>query len=462
MVTDVRSSDVALDAVVDARTGIVTGVSPHPSPAVLPDRLRLWSARVADTSLIGPWWADRVATGMAFDDDTAARNGAIGEALERYCANFVPPGLPRASYHELTAEGHRAVDPSTLALYAEWQHASPGFPFVPFAPSLTVAWMPGTDLTDGKRTWVPASVAAANYFLPPRDTEPPTNFLLYAGLATGRGATHARANAVEELIERDTTAIWWHADGPVIHLEPTASLRAAVASSTDDRLRWTWLWLPNRLGLPVIACLVEDPELGFGLLGVAARPEPEAAARKAAAEAAALWWLGVGLLQPEGEVWEAIEQHHLMDRSPLKAWRADRTYRDAYREDWRDVTDLACQTQLYLDPAMDAFLAPLREPDEVWELASMPTSPDTDLHALVTTIRAVTGHPPVGVDLTTSDVARAGAHVTRVVAPGLYSNAPAAFPLFGGDRLLTEPVTLGWRDRPIRPDQLRTAPLPHT
>lgn len=451
-----------LDLVVDPRVGIITGLASMTLDPALPDRLHLWSARVADTAVFGSWWADRVATGMAFDDGDAARTGAIGEALERYCANRVPGGREHTSYQELDTTGRNALDPTHCALYADWQHASPGFPFVPLTAELEVAWVPGVSMPSGDVTQVVASLVYANYFLPPRDDEPPTNALIYAGLAAGRDREHARSNALEELIERDATMIWWHGNGPVIHLSPPASLRAAVTATADPRLKWTWLLLPTRFGLPVVACLVEDPEHGFSLLGVAARPSVEGAARKAAAEAAALWSLGVGLLTPDSPVWSAIDEHHLLDRSLLKPWDPDRAYRQAYREDWHDVTDLVCQTQLYLDPTMDHFIAPLRDPDETRPLRSIPDVQPGDASTWAQAIADLTGHAPVAVDLTTPDVAAAGVHVTRVVAPGLISNAPAAFPLLGGSRLYTEPVALGWRSHELTPAELRTAPLPHT
>jgi ribosomal protein S12 methylthiotransferase accessory factor len=41
----------------------------------------------------------------------------------------------------------------------------------------------------------------------------------------------------------------------------------------------------------------------------------------------------------------------------------------------------------------------------------------------------------IAVDVTTPDIRSQGWFVMRVVVPGLYANAPAAFPLLGGSRL---------------------------
>ena len=66
------------------------------------------------------------------------------------------------------------------------------------------------------------------------------------------------------------------------------------------------------------------------------------------------------------------------------------------------------------------------------------------------------------VDVTTPDVASVGLSVVRVVVPGLYGNAPAAFPPLGGRRLYEDPVRLGWVPRPIEEDDIVLEPIPHT
>jgi ribosomal protein S12 methylthiotransferase accessory factor len=66
----------------------------------------------------------------------------------------------------------------------------------------------------------------------------------------------------------------------------------------------------------------------------------------------------------------------------------------------------------------------------------------------------------VSVDLTSPDVASAGLRVVRVLVPGLYSNAPAAFPLLGGRRLYDVPLTEGWVDAPLTEAGLVRVPIP--
>src|SRR5947209_10214699 len=84
-----------------------------------------------------------------------ARAAALGEAIERYSASYVPDHeLALASADELDG----AVDPGRFALFAAEQHADPGFPFAPFARPTRVRWVRGRSLTTGAEAWLPAQL----------------------------------------------------------------------------------------------------------------------------------------------------------------------------------------------------------------------------------------------------------------------------------------------------------------
>uniref|UniRef100_UPI001C3F2CB2 YcaO-like family protein n=1 Tax=Herbidospora sakaeratensis TaxID=564415 RepID=UPI001C3F2CB2 len=142
---------------VDPRTGVITRLDRVPPEPWWPAGLDVCTASVAAISGFLPWPADRVATGTAFHDPERALAGAAGEAIERYCGNFVPAGLRRATYTDLVAAGENALDPATLALYSASQYAEPGCPFVPFTADLPVLWIRGATL-EGPPVWVPASL----------------------------------------------------------------------------------------------------------------------------------------------------------------------------------------------------------------------------------------------------------------------------------------------------------------
>src|SRR5207253_11156067 len=81
-----------------------------------------------------------------------AAAAAVGEALERYSASFVPRERPVvASAAEL---GASAVAPERFALFSAAQHAVPGFPVRPFTADTRVARVEGAALPGGEPAWL--------------------------------------------------------------------------------------------------------------------------------------------------------------------------------------------------------------------------------------------------------------------------------------------------------------------
>ena len=148
----------ALAALHDARTGVIRALVPHPIPEHFPPSFALTTARLADTTRFAAWAGDPAGAGYAFADPGAVLGAAVGEAVERYCGNLVPPGLVRGSYDELSRAGRSAVQPSALALFSPQQHAEPGFPAVPMADDLVLDWAEGADVLTGAPVLVPASL----------------------------------------------------------------------------------------------------------------------------------------------------------------------------------------------------------------------------------------------------------------------------------------------------------------
>lgn len=451
----------AIARLVDPRFGVVTHLTRFRSPPKLPRALVLCSALVAEVLRCGPWPADRVATGMAFEDEERARAGAVGEAVERYCGNFVPADLVRSSYRALRRRGVPAVDPAELVLYSDRQYAARGFPFVALDGDLEVLWVRGRDLATGEETLVPASLVYVNYFFGPRAGEPPTNFAMYAGLAAGTDLAHAQAGALEELIERDATVIWWHSGGTAPGLDVGGTALPALLAAAEPGIRYHFVHIRSSFEVPVVGALLVDDDLGIVGLGVAARPDPLAAAEKAAAEACSLWVYATGLLDPQGDTWTALRSG-MLDQRAFKPYRADRRYLDDYRPDFTDVLDLGSQSQIYLDPRMRPHVEPLMAPRETVRATDLPTVDEPDRRKAYLSRLAARGLAAISVDVTTPDIRTAGLAVVRVVVPGLCPNAPAAFPFLGGRRLYSEPVTLGWRARTLTEDDMVLTPIPHT
>ncbi|MER6914406.1 YcaO-like family protein [Streptomyces sp. NPDC000594] len=421
-----------------------------------------YSAHLSPRPEFAPWVIDTVTGGAALGDHDRARAAAVGEAVERYCGNVVPDTLTTAPYRRLRRTGRPAVDPRDFALYSPAQYAHRGFPFVAPDPDLEIAWVPATDLSDGERLLVPASLVYVNYFRGAHSGEPPTNYPILAGTAAATGLEQAYRAALEEVFERDAVTLWWLSGARAAELLPGAggAVARAVGEAGAAGLRVTFLRIPSTFAVTVVGAFIEDPERRLVAFGSACRATAEEAAAKALTEAVGMHETGLELLDHDGDFWSAVRAGHIGHR-PYRPHRDDRAYRQDFRPDLRDVNDVRLHVQFHLDPRTQGARldrlrapAPARPPGPATATAPVPGLAGGLRELGAQGLRALT------VDLTTPEVRDAGLYVVRVLVPGLSCNAPAAFPFLGGRRLYEEPVARGWVPGPLREDGLELAPLP--
>ena len=454
----------------DQRYGIVTSIVDRPLSDDVPLAMHAKLAHVTNSALLGQWQGDRIAFGASYDDENLAHYAAIGEAIERYCGNYIPTGLRKTSYQALRAAGEAAIAPAEWILYAPEQYAEEGFPFEPLSEDLAINWVQAQDLLTHEAVWVPASLVYINYYTGQLRDEPHNNFVMYSGIAAGRGRADAERSALEELIERDATMIWWHSGSPAIGIDPKSL--PELESWTHSRvpcphLHYQVIQIPSIFSAPVMGVLLHDQQDHIMTLGVACRPDARAAVKKALIEAVQLRGFAQGLLDPQGSVWQAMNAG-ILDANVYKPYREDRRYAESYRKDFHDITDLGCQSQFCLDPATHQYAERILKPaqyigiDQVNtpKLNANTSSEEARQHYL-TELKAK-GMRALSVDVTTSDVAVSGLSVVRVLVPGLYPNAPAGFPCLGGQRLYTEPQQQGWLEQTLQYQDLVFEPLPHS
>jgi thiazole/oxazole-forming peptide maturase SagD family component len=357
--------ELPVSSLVDGRLGLLTRVVREPAQPALPRAFVDYTADVADTTEFAPWVADAIAGGAALDDPEHARNAAIGEAIERYCGNAVPDELPFGSFEQLTAAGDAPLDPAELALYSPHQYGLAGFPFVPLTRSLEVSWVSGSDLRTGAAVMVPASLTYLNVHRGGRRAEPPIAFQAFAGIAAGTTAAAAQRSALEELVERDAVTIWWSTGIEARRVDVAADplLTGVLTDQEFAGMSVTFLAVPCSFDLPVIGVFLEDRRRGLVGFGSACRATPAAAAAKALTEAITTYTIGRELSEPDGDFWTSVRSGRLR-QEPYRPFRPDRGYRAEFRPDWRDLTVLDLNLQLYLDPAMQGEpLRRLRDPE---------------------------------------------------------------------------------------------------
>jgi ribosomal protein S12 methylthiotransferase accessory factor len=416
-----------LDGLDDPLSGLIARLWRTTPPVWAPPGLRLWLAQLARTDPIGSPLGSDTTTGCAWWDCGPARAAALGEAVEWYAGSLVPAELPVATAAELRRRGEPHVAPETLTLYSPEQYAAEGFPFRPFTDELPVRWCAGRDLVRGERRWVPASLVYLGYGTGPTRHEPFTNLPVSAGIAAApgpSGAGLAAAAALREVVERDALAAAWTHGSPLDPLVLPSHL--ATDLGADDATVWSFHRLPTVIDAPGVLATVRHRPTGIVGVGAAVRDDPETAARKAISEAVVS---AASAIELDTEGSDSAARH--VAAGTLRPWRADRSYTSSYRDDRRDVLDIACHLQLYLDPRLQRALD-----DRLDALAA--GRPPLPLDALATVAPgswagalSAAGLEPVAVDVTPSDVARRGWHVVRTVVPGLRSTGPAAFPFLG-------------------------------
>ena len=444
---------------VDPQTGIITRLREVTGTDGMPPALNIAVADVADMHRVLDWRNDRRAFGASWTGLDAAIGAATGEAVERYCGNWVAPDreVIVATYEQLQREGRCAIDPDTLVLYTEHQYRTPGFPFAPFRRDSRAGWVAGWSLSRQCEIWVPAFLVYVTWHERQAGAEPLYAYPNLTGIAGGETPEYAMLSGLEEVIERDTCMIWWAHAQPLPALPIGEDVRA-LYRAVEERYEARLIPLPNMFSVPVLAAAVRDRLTGWMTIGSAVRHTAADAAYKALAEAFCLQQTCRSL--DDGSACAGIVQNGVQNFGNLKPWREDRHYLDSYRSDFHDVVDLICQQQLHLDRRAGEHVARWVNdtPERDWE--TLPCLPMRDVNVLRGRVEAA-GHEVICVDVTTRDVAALGLHVRRMLVPGLVANFPAAFPQWGRERIQRAGVDLGWREQPCAEADLNVFPLPH-
>jgi ribosomal protein S12 methylthiotransferase accessory factor len=365
---------------------------------------------------------------------------ALGEAVERYCASFFDyDDLTVAAYRDLPGRGTR---PEDFALYSDAQLAMGTLPWTPFTSDVPVRWTTGTSLRTGEPVFVPAAMVFVPYHYLLDGRENGIVQPISTGLAAGTSFTDAVLSGLCEAVERDAFTIAWQARLQRPHVDEDSlplSCRERIRRFTDVGLRVETMDITTDIGVPTLLTIAigDRPTSPAVAVSAATHPDPETALVKSLEELAhtrkfarqVMDYAAPLPVDVEGGHPEVLEQQdHLRFYCPQEAKRFARF----------------------------AWSSPRRRC--LAEVGGMDGGTDEQLGAAVAALDAA-GLEAVACDLTTSDIARAGLHVVRVVVPGLH-------PLFmghrnralGGRRLYQVPALLGETGiHPGEPDN----PYPH-
>jgi len=432
--TPVEEALVRLEDAVSPRVGIVTHTvsTTHTS-----DEASLPNCACALASAARTLGAPTVEYGSgAHPDPLRARAAALGEAIERYAAIFLPHDAIRAT--TARALGERAVRPSRFALFDATQFEIPYFPLVPFTEDTPTTFVEGVDLADGSPALLPAELV---FLRRPPSAHRPIGYATSSGLACGPTEDEAILAALFELVERDAVMIAWKCRLSLPRLDWSDD---TALSALDRRffaatgLQVSVLDASHFLDLPVTISVLHGPERSGAALavGAAAAATVGDAWLKAVAESFGVYrWLRQRAREErerppvEPDAIESFDEHMLF-----------------YAADER--TELA------------AFLDRSAERRPTAAVAALEGStPRAQIEALVSRLGRH-GGSAYAVDVTSPDVRELGVSVARVIAPELCAlDVSHRARYLGGQRLRTAAYEAGLSETPLGLSDLN--PWPH-
>jgi ribosomal protein S12 methylthiotransferase accessory factor len=216
---------------VDERTGIIRMLFENPADPDGPE-LFGYGSLLADTERYGLPDTGSI-NGSTSIVRERAMAGAIGEAVERYSARYVPEEhLVEAPLAEL--EG-AAIDPRSLVLYSDRHYESEDFPYARFHDRMSLAWTRGCSLTRGSELYVPAFATYMPFF--PADAEPPLIEQTTNGLACGNTIAEAVLSGINEVVERHAVMSMWLQQRSAPLIDCTAGITDPVLAATRGRFR---------------------------------------------------------------------------------------------------------------------------------------------------------------------------------------------------------------------------------
>lgn len=214
--------------------------------------------------------------------EEAAMLGAIGEAVEHYCAGH--PAMSELRRAAIGSMGDDALAPPQFVLYSEKQYQRENLGYWRWKPEDEIQWARMNALGSDSQDWIPAAFVylsnASDQYQDLLCT--PTS----SGFAAGPDLNRAIRAALLELIERDAFMIAWLARtrAPEIELEGVGGIIGEIRSTYE---RWGTAIrvyaLPTDLPATVVLALALD-QTGSGpaaIVGLGCEMSPREAVRKA-------------------------------------------------------------------------------------------------------------------------------------------------------------------------------------
>jgi ribosomal protein S12 methylthiotransferase accessory factor len=411
----------ALDRIVDARVGVMSGVWELPPDPGTPSFFHFRGAACNTKAFASD--ANFRETGGASTNRWHAMAKAVGEGVERYCGAIYPrEAFPLAAYD---GADFACVPPSHFALYNRAQYEKRGFPYVPFERSTPVRWAACLDPLTGETLAVPAVMIWVPYTPGPEERRITQS--ISTGLCCHESHAKAALGAVCEVIERDAFTINWQR-----RLAPPRIIAETLSDANYERLvlieavggRVDILDLTLDHGVTTMMSVLRStrPEAPAVVVAAATHPSPEGAIRESLEELA------------HTRRYSELIKLHLPALQDVTGFENVKSQVD-HLAFWADHRRLAAIEWMF---ASDKRI-------EFGELRDLSYG-DAARDLRVVCERVVgSGHRVLLRELTTPDVGALGLAVVRAVIPGYHPlQMGHVFRALGGERLWKLPRRLGY------------------
>jgi ribosomal protein S12 methylthiotransferase accessory factor len=426
-----------LQQAVSPYTGIVRSLEECLPSSTDPPHFRVACEVGRGDGLLGPSLEHLAGIGGAGLTRSEAAAAAVGEALERYSATYVPhERIVVASAREL---GDEAVAPKRFALFSASQHAESGFPFRPFTERTRVPWIAGYSLPDRRHAWVPAELVFLGDSVPAGEER--IGHATSSGMACAEQPDDACVRGLCEVLERDAFMVVWANRLSLPRLDWTAH---EPITALDRRLfaplglEYAAIDLSLFHRLPSVLAIVRAPAGFPGALGVGAGTAPTI----------------------ERAWWKALSEAFAARAASAKLALLDERAPGADHP----VASFEDHILQYADhgrAAATAFLDASRERVPVGSVPSLDgSSPAGHVAALCDRVEAA-GSSACAVDVTSPDVSALGLTVVKVLAPELSAlDVLHRARFLGGRRLYSAACDAGLRAHPLAEDDVNPDPHP--
>ena len=215
---------------VSPRTGIIRSVSRVQRGAEEPSPPFIYQSDVSHFDFRAAKPQERASAGKGMTEEEAIR-GAIGEAIERYCASHVDHSALITSPWQSISD--HAVAPPEFVLYSASQYEAAKLPYHRWDPKDEVTWVSAHELPSGQIVQVPASLVYLQF----QQNRPEDSFAAGTsnGLAAGPTLEYAVLHGLYECVERDAFLTTWMARLPATEISFTAAAPLANSIRTHYR-----------------------------------------------------------------------------------------------------------------------------------------------------------------------------------------------------------------------------------